>query len=341
MKKLSTEEPNDSAKEETPGDDSVVHISTDGIKDKERAEFWQETVCKNFVEVQFASRVAPDFSGDLLSRKLGDLRFSVVEAVAHSVQSTGKKNGGPQENYVYGMLILEGRALVTQDEREARLQRGDLTFYDATRPHHLVFDQDVKMLLVDLPQEHLRHHVAGLEHCTTRRIDGHAGIGAVISSFMHSLTAHIGDINAASQPHLANCVLDLVSTSLSSIKPEGPVPPRSRTFALYRVKEFVEHHLADPELNTAAISQGVGLSPRYINKLFEEMGSSCSLSGYVWGRRLEHCHEDLQNPAYLVHRISDIALRWGFNDFSHFSRAFKARYGMSPRDFRDQAIGRK
>ncbi|MCA8093742.1 helix-turn-helix domain-containing protein [Burkholderia anthina] len=29
------------------------------------------------------------------------------------------------------------------------------------------------------------------------------------------------------------------------------------------------------------------------------------------------------------------AVRWGFNDMSHFSRAFRERFAMSPRAWRD------
>jgi AraC-like DNA-binding protein len=32
--------------------------------------------------------------------------------------------------------------------------------------------------------------------------------------------------------------------------------------------------------------------------------------------------------------ISEICFRWGFNGSAHFSRAFKDRYGVSPRDYR-------
>ena len=36
--------------------------------------------------------------------------------------------------------------------------------------------------------------------------------------------------------------------------------------------------------------------------------------------------------------MSDIAFSWGFNDAAHFSRSFKEQYGMSPREFRQQAL---
>ena len=35
--------------------------------------------------------------------------------------------------------------------------------------------------------------------------------------------------------------------------------------------------------------------------------------------------------------VSEIAFAWGFNDASHFSRAFKQRFGMSPKEYRARA----
>jgi AraC-like DNA-binding protein len=58
---------------------------------------------------------------------------------------------------------------------------------------------------------------------------------------------------------------------------------------------------------------------------------------YVWNRRLDRCRDDLKKPCASAQRVADIAFRWGFSDLSHFSRAFKARFGMSPRDCRGAA----
>lgn len=40
----------------------------------------------------------------------------------------------------------------------------------------------------------------------------------------------------------------------------------------------------------------------------------------------------LLEPLHKGKRISEIALRWGFNDLSHFSRAFRQRFGCAPRE---------
>jgi AraC family transcriptional activator of tynA and feaB len=45
-----------------------------------------------------------------------------------------------------------------------------------------------------------------------------------------------------------------------------------------------------------------------------------------------------RRPQLRHHRIGAIAFATGFNDLSHFSRAYRARYGLSPRATR-AAIG--
>jgi transcriptional regulator GlxA family with amidase domain len=109
---------------------------------------------------------------------------------------------------------------------------------------------------------------------------------------------------------------------------------QNRSMLLLRIKDFVERNLRDPGMNTAMVASGVRLSPRYINDIFKE--DQTSLMRYVWSRRLENCRKDLLSQSRTGQRVSDIALRWGFNDFSHFSRAFKQSFGHAPRDYRQR-----
>ena len=59
-----------------------------------------------------------------------------------------------------------------------------------------------------------------------------------------------------------------------------------------------------------------------------------SLEQYVIERRLEGAKAELATPAGRARTIAASANRWGFKDPTHFSRRFRAAYGMLPRDWR-------
>jgi len=54
-------------------------------------------------------------------------------------------------------------------------------------------------------------------------------------------------------------------------------------------------------------------------------------------RRLEHCRAELADAAHAGRPVAVVGARWGFTDPAHFSRAFRARYGVAPGRFRREA----
>ena len=107
---------------------------------------------------------------------------------------------------------------------------------------------------------------------------------------------------------------------------------------LHRLCQTIERRLDDPDLTPARVAEAEGISERYLQKLFEGTGSS--FTHYLRERRLQRTSADLSNPAEAHHSISEIAFRNGFNDSAHFSRAFRHRFGLSPREFRQQELER-
>lgn len=55
---------------------------------------------------------------------------------------------------------------------------------------------------------------------------------------------------------------------------------------------------------------------------------------YILERRLQACAADLSSPQHRLRTITEIAVRHGFGSSSHFSRAFRARFGMTPQQWR-------
>ena len=60
------------------------------------------------------------------------------------------------------------------------------------------------------------------------------------------------------------------------------------------------------------------------------------MSHWIRTRRLEQCRRMLSDPVHAGRSVSEIGARWGLPDAPHFSRVFKAAYGVSPRQFRGE-----
>ena len=74
------------------------------------------------------------------------------------------------------------------------------------------------------------------------------------------------------------------------------------------------------------------VSPRYIQKRFEQEGTS--FSDYVRGGRLALTYRMLQDPRQAHQNISTIAYDCGFGDITAFNRAFRRHFSASPSDIR-------
>ena len=101
----------------------------------------------------------------------------------------------------------------------------------------------------------------------------------------------------------------------------------------------MEVKLAEPELNLAEVAREHALPVRYVQKLLG--GTGQGFSAYVRDRRLDRAKADLASPLHAQMSITDICLRWGFNDIAYFSRSFRERFAMSPREHRKGGRSRR
>ncbi|GAA3040264.1 AraC-type DNA-binding protein [Actinokineospora globicatena] len=115
---------------------------------------------------------------------------------------------------------------------------------------------------------------------------------------------------------------------LSADRPDHPAPTDT---VLTHVRTYVRRHLTDPDLTPAKIAAAHHISVRRLYALCAEAGFS--LEQWIIEQRLTAAHADLANPA-VSHTIATTARRWGFRDTTHFARRFRARYGLTPTEWR-------
>ncbi len=88
--------------------------------------------------------------------------------------------------------------------------------------------------------------------------------------------------------------------------------------------------LAAPLLTPHTVASAIGVSLRRLQEAFQQHRST--VAECIWEMRLELARSML--TATGATPINDVALHAGFADAAHFSRRFRQRYGLSPRDYR-------
>lgn len=94
---------------------------------------------------------------------------------------------------------------------------------------------------------------------------------------------------------------------------------------------YVHSHFRDnPTLSD--LSEHTGLSPNYLSKIFHSH-IGMTFKAYTNELKLKYASVLLKQTDA---DVSDICFSCGFNTFAHFFRAFREKYGTTPKNFRKQ-----
>jgi AraC-like DNA-binding protein len=107
------------------------------------------------------------------------------------------------------------------------------------------------------------------------------------------------------------------------------------TVVVQRAKHYIEANLRDPTLDPRQLAAAMGISLRRLQELFHREGQH--ISDWIWERRLKTAELRLKDPTCSHLAIAMIAYDCGFANPAHFSRRFKDRFGLTPREFRHAA----
>jgi YesN/AraC family two-component response regulator len=107
------------------------------------------------------------------------------------------------------------------------------------------------------------------------------------------------------------------------------VPPTYYEQIMEQVKGYIEENYREASLEEAAVA--VNLSPSYLSRIFKE-NCGFGFSDYLIRVRMEKACELLSDIRY---KSYDIAYYIGYDNPKNFSRAFKAYYGKTPKEYRN------
>ncbi|MFE9901255.1 AraC-like ligand-binding domain-containing protein [Streptomyces achromogenes] len=310
---------------------------------EDRFDHWRALLDRSRAS-EVASVYARDYRAECRLMELGPVTvLPTACAPARYRRGTRTVRGTDPERY-HLTLLLDGDATLEHAGRSGALRPGDLHVVDSSRPYDLRMADDggrlVRGIGVDFPKALLPLPPHRMGELLGRGLPVQDGVGALLTQMLAGLERQADTLRPADAPRLGAVVLDLLSAWLAQLaEAEAALAPETRHRVMAeRVLEFIKQNLHDPELSPPVIAAAHHISLSYLHRVFRQWSQGESVAAWIRRRRLEGARRDLADPLLRGTPIHTIAARWGLPRASDFTRAFRAAYGVCPKEFRCQAL---
>ena len=291
----------------------------------EKYQHWLAKI--NQVCGQFAARpLDGDFHGEIDTSYAGSLKLSTVTSRNVNLYRTRQEIVCGNDAWFYTVFHLSGQANIEQDDRRVKLESGDMTLIDASRPCSLLWQQTSRQVSLLLPRQLLENHLHGNAISVATRLDKSLPMVQLSQRLLHE---------SMSSPTLSaresEAALEAIVCLLRPMLHQQNAQPSRREKQFSRIMALIDDAIQEEHLRPEWLASETGMSLRSLYRLFADQG--LVVAQYIKNRRLDLCARALQS-ATDDEKLAGIGYRWGFSDHSHFSTAFKQRFGMSPGEYR-------
>jgi AraC-like DNA-binding protein len=232
------------------------------------------------------------------------------------------------ERFVYLALIRSGGVTIEANGQRHNLGADSMLLIDLDVPHIQHFDQHSEAIVLRIPRKVLadrggfRERRLGLLTPDIAEPDVRA-----VCETVALISRQSGHTSIELRRRQGEHLLDIFSVIIDD--PYGLASRRSSSATLLRAKRFISQNIGNVDLSVRLVATAVGTSEAHLHRLFRADGHS--LMRYVLCHRLELAAELLTRSSERRLHIKEIAYRCGFLNAAHFSRAFRQRFGVSPR----------
>ncbi len=313
----------------------LIEHSTESHRERDKVAFWADMVCRHFVPAECQSVASPEhFHGAMALRQVGRVNVAQIVAGGQRVARTSRLMARDSDAYFLVTIQDFGHSGMAQQGRQARLKPGDMAVFSSADAFELSFDGDFAQTVLTFPADELRRLAPDIDAMTATTLDGQGAAARLFAQVAH----HYFETDSSAFPteaahHAASGLIEILAGTLSTHATAAPArKPRLARFHLARIKHYALDKLRSPELSVASVSAALRISPAHIHRLF--VGEAQSFSTWLWSCRLLACRKELEDPTQAHRTVSEVAFDNGFNNSAHFSRAFRAKFGVSPRECR-------
>jgi len=307
-------------------------ITTRGVDVAARSRHWHEAIGSAYFPLDLTFRRPEDFDGELTLWELGQVSLSRLtsDALLYRRLPRHLQVQGPEEFLV--TLPAKSEVRFAQGGREVRANPGAFFIERSHEPYEFSHAEAADLWVMKLSSDMLGGRVRAPDRFCSLQFDATNGANGLFVDMVHLIPTRYDAMSEETRATVGRQLADLLALALQSderVLTSGNSSVRAGHLA--RIESYVRRHRDDADLGPEEVAAACGISVRYLHELLRD--TNRTLGAWLRDQRLAAAREDLSNPADR-RSIGTIAYARGFSDQAQFSRAFRARYGLTPKDVR-------
>lgn len=310
----------------------TLRFSTESFAPSERVAVWRDLYGKTIARLDIDPLNDDALMAEASLRSLPGL--GLVSMASTPLRFRKPKDLISNDDLIL-MIVDSGQWTGSQLGREASLEAGDAVLCsNADVASGMTFGRRV---MFRLAAKSLASMVPDASAAVLRRIPRETDGLRLLRQYLQV----VQDSVLLAQPELQRMavahIYDLAAVTLGATRDAAAAASNHgvRAARLAGIKQDIAANVAHGDVSIGAIAARHRVTPRTVQKLFEQDGTT--FSEYLLAQRLALAHRMLSDARRAQEKIAVVALMAGFGDISHFYRAFRRRYGVLPTDVRAQA----
>ena len=307
-----------------------------GLDDQARFSLWRELYTARFGALALSRPSDRPFTVRLEFAPFGRVALGRFEGTIESVQRSAAAVAADGTDD-FCLLVNRGQSTMVgaQCGRDAVLGPGAATLFSDTETGGLRGGAENAWYALVVPRRPLLELVSHAEDVIATAVDREAPTMRHLARYLGLIDGPewIGD-DPLLVDHIGVTLMDLIGLALGAGRDAAEIA-RGRGLRAARLLDIIAEikaNFGDPAFSPRAIAAKFALTPRYVQELLSETGTS--FTERVLELRLQKARAMLADPRHDRLRVSDIAYASGFNDISYFNRAFRRRFGAPPLQYR-------
>jgi AraC-like DNA-binding protein len=314
----------------------LIQISTSACAPRDRSRYWHEAIAAAYFPLDLQFRSPESFAGELNEWPLGDVSLSRLVSEPLRYRRLLHHFKGEREEYFLITVPVRSEVFFSQCGKEVRCRPGGLLVERSHEPYIFSHDQPADLWVMKISAAALAGRIRQPDRFCSMQFDATRGSGALFCDLLGLLPRRLEGMSAELRSTVGRQLVDLLALALKederTLTSGGSAV---RAAHLLRIEAFVRDRLGDADLDPETIAAACYISTRYLHELFRDTNQT--LGSWIRDQRLEACRAALADPLR-KQTVAEIAYEGGFSDQAQFTRAFKSRFGLPPREYREWTL---